>query len=381
MATDSDQQRGPDSRTGSSDSEETSIELRNLRKTFAGGSIIAVDDVDVQIDSDEFVVLVGPSGCGKTTTLRCISGLEQPDSGNVIINGRDVTYDQPKDRNLAFVFQDIALFPHMTVRENMRFGLDQTTDLSGEQKEERVREAADMLGLGGTLDRSPAELSGGQQQRVSIGRAMVTEPAAFLLDEPFSDLDANLRDQMQTEVKQLQRNLETAMVFVTHDQEEAMTLGDKIIVMNDGDIMQRGSPYDIYNEPANQFVAEFIGSPSTNFFECVVQQRGDDLVLASDIFTAPLDGALPDSLSNGDKITLAIRPEHLDLESDTPLFDATIDVIEPHGTNDAIYLSSDGTELSAVSEQNRFTTEDSPLAIGFEEEHVWLFDDEGERVR
>lgn len=380
MSTDDVQQGNPQDQSVASESSEISIELRNLVKTFANGSIVAVDDIDLQIESDEFVVLVGPSGCGKTTTLRTICGLEQPDSGSVLLNGHEVTYDEPKDRDLAFVFQDIALFPHMTVRENIRFGLDMATDLSGEEKESRVREAASLLGLDEMLDRRPSELSGGQQQRVSIGRAMVTEPTAFLLDEPFSALDANLRDQMRTEVKQLQRNLETAMIFVTHDQEEAMTLGDKIIVMNNGKIMQRGTPHEIYNEPSNRFVAEFIGSPSTNFFQCTVQRRDGDLVLVSDLFTTNLNKTLPDSLAEGDSLSLAIRPEHLQLDSNEPLFQGTINVIEPHGTNDAIYLSSNGSDLTAVSEQNRFSQADSPLSIGFSEESVWLFDEAGDRI-
>lgn len=380
MATDNEREFETDSRPDNSGSRDNAIILQNLVKTFADGSIVAVDDIDLEIGSNEFVVLVGPSGCGKTTTLRSICGLEQPDSGSVILDGEDVTYDAPKDRNLAFVFQEIALFPHMTVRENIRFGLDMATDLSGEEKEERVREAAELLGLGEMLDRHPSELSGGQQQRVSIGRAMVTEPAAFLLDEPFSALDANLRDQMRTEVKQLQRQLETAMVFVTHDQEEAMTLGDQIVIMNDGKIMQRGTPYEIYNEPTNQFVAEFIGSPSTNFFDCTVQREGGEFVLVSDLFTTSLDKTLPDGLAEGDSITLAVRPERLELESDEPLFQAEIDVIEPHGTNDAIYLSSAGHELTAVSPQGRISRGDSPLAIGFEGESVWLFDETGNRI-
>ncbi|ESP87064.1 ABC transporter ATP-binding protein [Candidatus Halobonum tyrrellensis] len=381
MATDNEGQPTAHARASAPETGGTAIEIRNLVKTFADGTIVAVDDVDLAIGGNEFVVLVGPSGCGKTTTLRCICGLEVPDSGSVTINGEDVTYHEPKDRNLAFVFQDIALFPHMTVRENIRFGLDMATKLSGEEKETRVRESAEMLGIGEMLDRRPAELSGGQQQRVSIGRAMVTEPAAFLLDEPFSALDANLRDRMRTEVKRLQRELERAMIFVTHDQEEAMTLGDTIVVMNDGDIMQQGTPYEIYNEPANRFVADFIGSPSTNFFSCVASPEGGRIAVESDLFRTVLDDSWPDELPEGETVELGVRPEHFVLGGDDPLFEASIDVIEPHGPNDAIYLSAGGTEMTAIETQSRVDVTDSPLPVGFDEDHVWLFDGRGRRVR
>lgn len=385
MAIDNERQIETENQPTESNYEETAIEIRDLVKTFAGGSIVAVDDIDLKIGSGEFVVLVGPSGCGKTTTLRSICGLEQPDSGSIFLNGEDITYRSPKDRDLAFVFQDIALFPHMTVRENIRFGLDMATDLSRQEKEERVRTAANMLGIGEMLDRKPAALSGGQQQRVSIGRAMVTEPAAFLLDEPFSALDANLRDRMRTEVKQLQRELGTAMIFVTHDQEEAMTLGDNIIVMDRGEIMQQGTPYEIYNEPENQFVAEFIGSPSTNLFQCDAHQSGEQVTLKSDIFTTTLDTSLSGGLSEGETVTLGIRPENLVLDSSDPLFQASIDVIEPHGTTDAIYMTvseskGDDHEVIALTNQNQIKRDDSPLAISFEEEHVWVFDELGERI-
>lgn len=380
MATDNESQSKVEPRVSGSEAEGTAIEIQNLVKTFSGGAIVAVDEIDLKIQGNEFVVLVGPSGCGKTTTLRCICGLDQPNSGSITINGRDVTYEQPKDRDLAFVFQDIALFPHMTVRENMRFGLDMATDLSGEEKESRVRESAELLGIGDMLDRQPGELSGGQQQRVSIGRAMVTEPAAFLLDEPFSALDANLRDRMRTEVKHLQRQLERAMIFVTHDQEEAMTLGDKIVVMNDGQIMQRGTPHEIYNEPENRFVAKFIGSPSANFFDCVATRRGDGIGLESDLFTTTLDRPWPDELSDGENVAIGVRPEHFVLDSTDPLFEASIDVIEPHGSNDVVYFTADEFEMTAIVDQNEIEPSEGPLPVGLDEKRVWLFDGNGQRL-
>lgn len=368
--------------TGSSVSSEAYIQLDSLSKTFGGGSIVAIEDINLDIDEDEFVVLLGPSGCGKTTTLRCIAGLEQPDAGQIRAAGEDITNEKPKDRDFAFVFQRIALFPHKSVRANIRFGLDMKTDLSDAEKRQRVEEAAEILGISELLDRKPSELSGGQQQRVSLGRAMVMEPVAFLLDEPFSALDANLRDQMRVEVKKLQRELNTAMIFVTHDQEEAMTLGDKIVVMNDAHIQQVGSPYEIYNEPVNQFVAQFIGSPSTNLIDCRARNVGDGVELTSDFFTFTLTDDQANELSSfdGDRVALGIRPEYLDLETADPLFTADISVIEPHGARDAIHLLVDGIELTAITPQHQVRRGQETVPVGFERDQIWLFDETGNRL-
>jgi multiple sugar transport system ATP-binding protein len=380
-STEDDSQRertGFDQGTGT----EGHVRLENVTKTFNNGEIVATDNVNLSIGSSEFVVLLGPSGCGKTTTLRCIAGLEIPDSGHIIVDEEDITKRKPKDRNLAFVFQSIALFPHMSVRDNMRFGLDMNSDISATEKERRVEEAAEILGLEGMLDRKPSALSGGQRQRVALGRAMIIEPAAFLLDEPFSALDANLRDQMRVEVKKLQRDLETAMIFVTHDQEEAMTIGDKIVVMNDGATMQIGSPYDIYNEPENRFVAQFIGSPSTNFFECKLEQRDGEYVLENDLFSFVLGGQQSTNLSvtPGTTVEIGIRPEYITVNPEDPLFDAEITVIEPHGSRDSVYLHNNGTELTATTDQNAVTSSDDTVSVGFERDQVWLFDTDGKRI-
>ncbi|MFC6863953.1 ABC transporter ATP-binding protein [Halomicroarcula sp. GCM10025817] len=356
------------------------IVLSNVRKTFGGGSIVAAEDINLDISPDEFVVLLGPSGCGKTTTLRCISGLETPDQGTIKIGDKDVTSTKPKDRNLAFVFQSIALFPHMSVRENIRFGLDMKTDLSTDEKNRRVQEAAETLGIAEMLDRKPAALSGGQQQRVSIGRAMVMEPAAFLLDEPFSALDANLRDQMQTEVKKLQRQIGCAMIFVTHDQDEAMTIGDKIIVMDDGHIQQIGSPHEIYNEPESQFVAQFIGSPSTNIFESTLVDHGDGIALESDLFTKEIPADIADDLSTyvGHDVTIGIRPEYLRLNDET-LFEADISVIEPQGARDVVHLETSGHAYRTTVMQGEIEPNQS-VSVSFDMDDVWLFDEDGERI-
>jgi multiple sugar transport system ATP-binding protein len=373
-----------------SDVEETApagstIKIEGLRKTFDSGSVVACEDINLELD-DEFVVLLGPSGCGKTTTLRCIAGLEQPDEGHIFLGGEEVTYARPKDRNLAFVFQSIALFPHMSVRDNMRFGLDMMTDLNAEKKRERVEEAAEILGIDDLLDRSPSALSGGQQQRVSLGRAMVLEPSGFLLDEPFSALDANLRDQMRVEMKKLHRRLETAMIFVTHDQEEAMTLGDKIVVMNQGHIQQIGSPYEIYNEPVNRFVAEFIGSPSTNFLRATIQDRGESIELVNSTFSLTLTDAQATNLRSfvGDSIWIGIRPEDIEVTTgNTGLFETEIQVIEPLGANDAVYMSlsidGESNELIALTDQGAFE-ETATVAIDIDPSAIWLFDDTGDQI-
>lgn len=371
-----------DSFESSIDTDELSIKLDSITKTFGNGSIVAVNDVSLNINSDEFVVFLGPSGCGKTTTLRCIAGLEIPDEGRIEVGDRDITHERPKDRDLAFVFQEIALFPHMDVRSNMRFGLDMGTDLSSEEKNQRVEEAADLLGISELLDRPPAELSGGQQQRVSLGRAMVMEPIAFLLDEPFSALDANLRDQMQTEIKRLHNELERAMIFVTHDQEEAMTVGDKIVVMDDGAIQQVGTPHEVYNDPASQFVAQFIGSPTANFFECTLEEGGEAPRLSTDIFTLQLSGDQADQVRayNGDSLTLGIRPEHLSLGGSDGILEGNVEFIEPQGPNDTVYLETQGKEVRATTQQAHVKDGQKNVTIDFDNDEIWIFKQSGERL-
>lgn len=359
------------------------IRIEEITKSFNSGNLIAVEEVNLDIGHDEFIVLVGPSGCGKTTTLRCIAGLEHPDTGQIFIGGKDVTDKKPKDRELAFVFQDIALFPHMTVRENIRFGLDMNTDLSDDEKEERISNAAEILGIIELLGRKPKELSGGQQQRVSLGRAMVMEPAAFLLDEPFSALDANLRDQMRIEVKKLQRELETSMIFVTHDQEEAMTLGDRIVVMNDARIQQIGSPDDIYNEPENLFVAKFIGSPSTNIVEGELSPTGPNLKLVTDNFTFELsdDQQARYSGSETQDVFVGIRPEYLTVTDGDGLLTAEVNVIESHGSRDAVYLSAGNQDLTVVADQGNVKADHGDtVGVDIDKEETWLFTKDGSRI-
>ena len=251
------------------------VQLKNITKVYDGG-VKAVDSVNIDIEDREFVVLVGPSGCGKSTTLRMVAGLEDITSGELYIDGKLVNDVPPKDRDIAMVFQNYALYPHMTVYDNMAFGL-KIRKFPKEQIDQRVREAAKMLEIEELLDRKPKALSGGQRQRVAVGRAIVRQPKVFLFDEPLSNLDAKLRVQMRAEISSLHNRLKATMIYVTHDQVEALTMADVIVVMKFGVIMQIGGPLELYNEPANKFVAGFIGSPPMNFLETAVEADGSDI--------------------------------------------------------------------------------------------------------
>jgi len=379
MAVHNSSQEGATGKSGDS----VGIKIRNLRKTFDNGKVVANDNLNLTINDGEFLVFLGPSGCGKTTALRCIAGLEKPDSGQIIIRGENVTREPPRNRDLAFVFQSIALFPHKTVRENIRFGLDMEGDLSKKERKSRVEEVATLLGINNMLERKPDKLSGGQQQRVSLGRAMVMEPAAFLLDEPLSALDANLRDKMQVEIRKLQQNLNTAMVFVTHDQEEAMSLGDRIVIMDKGSIQQIGSPYDIYNDPNNKFVSDFIGSPSTNSFESVVQTNKQSTTVSNDVFELEIADKLNNKteIADEERVIVGIRPEYLTVTDQEPLFSAKIQVVEPHGDYDAVFLESNEKELTATTDQGEVSRDQSTVGIDIDSKDVWLFSLDGKRLK
>jgi multiple sugar transport system ATP-binding protein len=342
------------------------VSLHNITKIYPGG-VRAVNDVSLEIADQEFVVLVGPSGCGKTTTLRMIAGLEDISSGSIRIGERVVNDVAPKDRDIAMVFQNYALYPHMTVYGNMSFALrlrmlpgflqwltqPAKTKQIKEEIRRRVHHAADILEIRDLLDRKPRELSGGQKQRVAVGRAIVREPAAFLFDEPLSNLDAKLRVTTRAELKRLHRRLKTTTIYVTHDQEEAMTLGDRIVVMKDGVIQQADTPLNTYNFPANRFVAGFIGMPPMNFFEGVV---------SNDAFEAPglkirlqnLREALREKLRSrqNQPTVMGVRPEHLTLESSAATSDGaiemTVNVVEPLGNDMDVYLAGPGSSHVVV---------------------------------
>ena len=289
------------------------IQLQNVRKSF--GATHVIKGVDIDIDDGEFCVFVGPSGCGKSTLLRMIAGLEDITSGTLTIGDRVVNDLPPKDRGIAMVFQSYAIFPHMTVRENVAFGLT-ISGMPKDQKAAKVAEAARILQMEHLLDRTPSQLSGGQRQRVAIGRAIVRDPAVFLFDEPLSNLDAALRMDMRMEIGKLHQDLKATMIYVTHDQVEAMTLADKIVVLRAGEVMQIGAPMDLYHHPANLFVAGFLGSPSMNFLDVTVQGRDGEALVVSNATLDPV--AVPTGVQAkvGDKLVLGIRPQYLRISLD-----------------------------------------------------------------
>lgn len=284
--------------------------LKNISKRF--GKVVAVNNAELEIEDQEFIVLVGPSGCGKTTTLRMVAGLETVDEGEIYINDRLVNHLPPKNRDIAMVFQNYALYPHMNVYQNLAFGL-RMRKIPKAEREPKVIEAARILGIEELLERKPRQLSGGQRQRVALGRAIVRNPEVFLFDEPLSNLDAKLRVQMRTELKKLHKRLEATSVYVTHDQVEAMTMGDRIIVMKDGTIQQIGSPSDLYYKPQNLFVAGFIGSPTMNFLPCRILEADSQLYIETGDFRLPLLDHFADKVrERGDsKFILGIRPEDI----------------------------------------------------------------------
>jgi multiple sugar transport system ATP-binding protein len=332
------------------------LTLDSVTKTFHDNSdeIVAVENLSLTVKDGEFLVVVGPSGCGKSTTLRMVAGLESITDGAIRL-GDDVINDvKSRDRDIAMVFQSYALYPHMIVRENMSFGLEESTDMPDDEIKERVESAAEMMGINRLLDRKPSELSGGQQQRVALGRAIVRDPAVFLMDEPLSNLDAKLRSQMRTELQRIQENLGVTTVYVTHDQTEAMTMGDRIAILDGGRLQQVGTPLECYHEPANQFVAGFIGEPSMNFFETTVE----DGRLIADEFEYPLSEPTREAVGDTDRVTLGVRPEDIALvdaaESDHD-FRTVVDVVEPVGSGNNVYLAFEGRE----NERSEFDMEES----------------------
>ena len=320
------------------------VRLQGVNKTYPGGAE-AVRGLDLVAEDREFLVLVGPSGCGKSTVLRMVAGLEEPTSGTIHIGERLVNHVTPKDRNVAMVFQSYALYPHMSVRENLAFGL-KLRKLPREETRTRVERAAGLLGLTPYLDRKPRALSGGERQRVALGRAIVREPDVFLFDEPLSNLDAALRTQTRAEISNLHRRLQTTMIYVTHDQVEAMTMADRIAVMDHGVLMQVARPMDLYHRPANRFVASFIGSPSMNFFEGTIE----DEVFRMPGFTLPLTGRLEKAREFQGTAVLGLRPEHITLDGSgktAPSVNARALVVEPMGNEILLHLEMEAGKAIA----------------------------------
>ena len=287
------------------------ISLRGISKRYSG-EILAVDDIDLEIESGEFVTLVGPSGCGKTTTLRTIAGFEMPTEGTVHIGGKDVTDAPPYERNTGMVFQDFALFPHLTVHENVAYGMRADGGHTDDEIDARVEEMLDLVELPGTGDRKPAQLSGGQQQRIALARALAPKPDALLLDEPLASLDKKLREQMQVELRRIQQEVGITTVFVTHNQEEALTMSDRLAVMNEGEFEQVGPPGDVYNEPETRFVADFIGT--ANIFDGEVAGTTDGFATV-DCRDAKVESTAPDGTAVGDDVSVVARPERLQFAS------------------------------------------------------------------
>jgi multiple sugar transport system ATP-binding protein len=343
------------------------------------GEVVAVNDLNLGIEDGEFMVLVGPSGCGKTTSLRMIAGLEEITEGSLSIGDRVVNHVAPKDRDIAMVFQSYALYPHMTVYDNMAFGL-KLRKTPKPEIERRVKEAAAMLSAENLLDRKPRELSGGQRQRVALGRAIVREPAVFLMDEPLSNLDAKLRVQTRAEIARLHQRLNTTTVYVTHDQVEAMTMGERIAVMSEARLQQVGSPQALYDHPDNRFVAGFIGSPSMNFLEVTAEGSDDAITLKADGVDIPLPDRYKGSIKDhkGNKLIAGVRPEHLEVQSDGPTgtLSGNADVVEYLGNEELIHLSVGGIDIVAlVGSENRVKPGDD-LALYVALDKVHLFDPE-----
>jgi multiple sugar transport system ATP-binding protein len=357
------------------------VSLRKVVKRY--DEVEAVRGIDLDIADHEFVVLVGPSGCGKSTTLRMIAGLEDITDGDIMIGGDVVNDVPPKDRDIAMVFQNYALYPHMTVAENMSFGLRLKHYPKAEIKS-RVAEAARMLDITDLIDRKPKQLSGGQRQRVAMGRAIVRNPKVFLFDEPLSNLDAKLRVQMRIEIKKVHQKVKTTTVYVTHDQVEAMTLADRVVVMNKGRIEQIGTPNDLYHNPATRFVAGFIGSPAMNFLPCRLEEVSGKLnVRLTDRLSLPLPGARAaryQKVSRDDKLLLGIRPEHLTEASPHPEpgvepFDAMLDVTEPMGMETLVYFALEGTQVCGRVNPGAGASDGAPLRMAVDLNNMHLLNE------
>jgi multiple sugar transport system ATP-binding protein len=358
------------------------VRLENVCKHF--DEVVAVDNFNMSIKDKEFVVLVGPSGCGKTTTLRMIAGLESITSGNVFIGDNLINKLPAKDRNIAMVFQNYALYPHMTVFENMAFSLENRNRPKGEIKQ-RVQEAAEILGIEHLLSRKPKQLSGGQRQRVAVGRAIVRKPEVFLFDEPLSNLDAKLRVQTRLELKKLHERLATTAVYVTHDQIEAMTMGDRIVVMRDGLIQQIGSPLELYDAPANKFVGGFIGSPAMNFFDADLVSNEDTLCLQAGEVRIDLSADISQKLGdyNRNQIAVGIRPEDLTVSAEQvpgKTIQGVVEVVEPIGNETYVALNTGSFILMAAVGRKTIIKPHSNIMVAPSIENLHLFDTENEKA-
>ena len=363
-----------------------SLSLKNICKVYPNG-FEAVKDFNLEVEDQEFIIFVGPSGCGKSTTLRMIAGLEEISSGEFYIDGKLMNDVEPKDRDIAMVFQNYALYPHMTVYDNMAFGL-KLRKVPKDQIDKAVREAARILDLEKLLDRKPKALSGGQRQRVAMGRAIVRNPKVFLMDEPLSNLDAKLRVQMRIEISKIHQRLGATIIYVTHDQTEAMTMGTRIVVMKDGFIQQVDTPQHLYDMPCNMFVAGFIGSPQMNFINAVLSKNGGKYTLDFDKYHVPV----PESKVNADldnyvgkEVVLGIRPEHVHDEPEEIakaecLLKANVDVTELMGAEIYLYVNINGTPITARVEPTSTANPGDDIEIAFDLSKIHIFDKDTEKT-
>ncbi len=358
------------------------IILRNVCKSY--GDVKIVKNFNLEIKDKEFCILVGPSGCGKTTTLRMVAGLEDITSGDILIDGIKVNDMPPKDRDIAMVFQNYALYPHMTVYDNMAFAL-KLRSYDKAEIEKRVKEAAEILGISHLLDRKPKQLSGGQRQRVAVGRAIVRKPKVFLFDEPLSNLDAKLRVQMRAELKKLHERLQSTMIYVTHDQTEAMTMGDKICVMKDGIIQQVAGPLELYDRPANKFVAGFIGTPPMNFFNVEVLIENGALVLKEGSFDIKVPAFMKDKVSPfvNQKIVMGVRPEDIYDKLFANIshqvvsgFSATVDIVEPLGSEIYLHFNTGRNVMVAKVDANNKSKPNQVIELLLDLKRIHLFEAE-----
>jgi multiple sugar transport system ATP-binding protein len=356
------------------------VTFDHLIKRFST-DVIAVNDLNLEVGDGEFLVLVGPSGCGKTTALRCVAGLETIDGGRVLIGDRVVNEVAPKDRDIAMVFQSYALYPHMSVYDNLAFGL-KLRKMPKSEIETRVQQAAGILGLERFLDRKPKALSGGQRQRVALGRAIVREPKVFLMDEPLSNLDAKLRVQTRAEILRLHQRLGTTIIYVTHDQVEAMTMGDRIAVMRDGVLLQTGTPQELYLRPANLFVAGFIGSPAMNFATARVQ-AGDLMLGSAKLGLSGAHAQAAAGRSAGSELLIGFRPEHLEFANGATSgmirLSAKVDVVEFLGHEELIHAQVEGVEIVAMLSSDRPVKAGEQVDLALPIDKLHLFDPESER--
>ncbi len=357
-----------------------SVTFRHVWKRYPN-NVAAVKDLSIEVADKEFLVLVGPSGCGKSTSLRMLAGLEEVSEGEILIGDRVVNNVAPKDRDIAMVFQSYALYPHMTVYDNMAFGLRLRKTPKAEI-DKRVRDAAKSLGIEQMLDRRPRQLSGGQRQRVAVGRAIVREPSVFLMDEPLSNLDAKLRVEARSFISKLHQRLETTFIYVTHDQTEAMTMGTRICVLNAGELQQMDTPYNLYHNPRNKFVASFIGSPSMNFFDGNLVQEDARLYFRSQNMNLPIPASKADMFKShvGKRVLFGIRPEDIDdvdyqRQNITPaVIETTVDVVEQMGNEMILYLDAAGKTFVARTDPRTSARIGNKLGVAFNMDNIHIFD-------